>query len=64
MSSPTLQLRILDQTSVSRELDLVSELFHRINRIIPEDQELLTITPETSVRDAIALLRKHGYLLH
>lgn len=61
MSSPALQLRILDETSVSRELDLVSELFHRINRIIPENQELLTIPPETSVRDAIALLRKHGY---
>jgi CBS domain-containing protein len=61
MSSPSLQLRVLDDTSVSRELDLVSELFHRINRIIPENQELLTISPDTTVRDAIALLRKHGY---
>jgi CBS domain-containing protein len=61
MSSPSLQLRVLDDTSVSRELDLVSELFHRINRIIPENQDLLTISPDTAVRDAIALLRKHGY---
>lgn len=61
MTSPLPNLRVLDETNISRELDLVTELFHRINRIIPENQELLTITPETSARDAIALLRKHGY---
>ncbi|WP_369722965.1 helicase-related protein [Bradyrhizobium sp. LLZ17] len=55
------QLRVLDDPSVSRELDPVSELFHRINRIIPEKQQLLVIPPETIVRDAIALLRRHGY---
>ena len=55
------QLRILDTTSLTRELDLVSELFHRINRIIPENQHLLTIPPETTVREAVSLMLKHGY---
>lgn len=61
MSTPLIQLHILDEPSVSRELDLVSELFHRINRIIPEDQHLLSVPPETPARDAIALLRQHRY---
>jgi len=59
--TPTVQLHVLDEACVTRELDLVSELFHRINRIIPENQQLLTVSPETLARDAIALLGKHGY---
>jgi CBS domain-containing protein len=58
-SIPNLQL--LDQFRAARELDLASELFHRINRIIPKDQKLLTIPPDCRVRDAVALLREHGY---
>jgi len=46
---------------VPNELNLVSQLFHRINRIIPANQHLLTIPPDMTARDAIALLRKHGY---
>ncbi len=61
MTSPPLELRVLDEPHLSRELDLVTELFHRINRIIPEHQHLLTIAPQTTVRDAIALLRQNGY---
>lgn len=56
-----MHLRILDESGVSVELDLVSELFHRINRIIPENQSLLKISPRMPVRDAIKLLRQHGY---
>jgi hypothetical protein len=37
MSTPTIQLHVLDEANVTRGLDLVSELFHRINRIIPEN---------------------------
>jgi CBS-domain-containing membrane protein len=54
-------LRVLGQSATARELDLVSELFHRINRIIPQDQEILTIPPNCRVRDAVALMREHGY---
>ena len=58
-SIPNLQL--LDQTTAAKELDLASELFHRINRVIPQDQSVLTIPPSCQVRDAVELMRKHGY---
>jgi predicted transcriptional regulator len=54
-------LHLLDYSSAANELDLASELFHRINRIIPQDQSMLTIPPSCRVRDAVALMRKHGY---
>jgi CBS domain-containing protein len=60
-SSQLPNLKVLDQGHLSTELDLVTELFHRINRIIPENQKLLTIPPETPAREAISLLRRHGY---
>jgi predicted transcriptional regulator len=63
VSSETIatNIHLLDQSSIAEELDLVSELFHRINRIIPSEQNLLTIPPTFQVRDAIALMLKHGY---
>jgi len=45
----------------AKELDLASELFHRINRVIPQDQKVLIIEPSCLVRDAVALMRRHGY---
>lgn len=51
----------LGGTRVPRELDLVSELFHRINRIIPVTQKLLIVQPDTLVRDAMAMLHQYGY---
>jgi CBS domain-containing protein len=59
--SASIPLRILTNPSVAQELDLASELFHRINRIIPQDQKILTLPPNCRVRDAVDLLRKHGY---
>lgn len=54
-------LKLLDQASVSRELDLASELFHRINRVIPPNQTLLTVPSTCLARDAVLLMRQHGY---
>lgn len=54
-------LRVLEGSPAMRDLDLVSELFHRINRIIPEDQQVLSIAPTCRVRDAVALMREHRY---
>jgi predicted transcriptional regulator len=54
-------LRLLDQSTSARELDLASELFHRINRIIPPNQKILTILPKHRVRDAVRLMQQHGY---
>jgi hypothetical protein len=54
-------LHLLDRARVPKDLDLASELFHRINRIIPQDQVVLTVPPNRLVRDAVALMSKKGY---
>ena len=61
MAALVTSLRVLDDSSIARELDLASELFHRINRVLPTDQALLTIPPTTLVREAIRVMRKHKY---
>lgn len=61
MTLPATHLKVLDEIEISSELELVSELFHRINRIIPENQTLLTLAPKTTVREAITDMRRHGY---
>ena len=61
MNQSNQKLRVVDETAASRELELVSEIFHRINRIIPENQDLLIISSKTNVRDALALMEQHGY---
>lgn len=61
MAGTVPNLRLLDHSTAAKELDLASELFHRINRIIPQDQSILTIPPTYRVRDAVTLMRHHGY---
>jgi hypothetical protein len=61
MAASITNLRLLDRSPAAREFDLASELFHRINRIIPEDQKVLSVPPTCLVRDAVELMRKHGY---
>jgi predicted transcriptional regulator len=61
MATSITNLRLLDRSAASRELDLASELFHRINRIIPEDQKILSVVPGCRVRDAVKSMREHGY---
>jgi hypothetical protein len=61
MAASVPNLKLLDRSALTDELDLASELFHRINRIIPENQELLVVPPNCLVRDAVDLMRKHGY---
>jgi predicted transcriptional regulator len=39
----------------------LTELFHRLNSVIPDDQKLIAIEPETPVAEAIDLLERHGY---
>lgn len=39
----------------------LSSIFHMVNRIVPIDQEIVSVPPETTARDAINLMRKHGY---
>jgi predicted transcriptional regulator len=61
MASSITNLQILDHSSAAKELDLATELFHRINRVISPDRKVLTIAPDTLVPDAIALMTEYGY---
>ena len=61
MAASISNLRSSTHSTEARELDLASKLFHRINRIIPEDQEVLTVPPNCLVRDAVALMQEHSY---
>ena len=61
MSASVINLDVLGRSSILRELDLVSELFHRINRIIPENQKLLIFSPQQRVCDAVGAMRRCGY---
>jgi predicted transcriptional regulator len=50
-----------EQTARKPQSDLAAQVFHLINRIIPEDQVLVTVEPTCLVREAIALMRHHGF---
>lgn len=61
MTDSTPNPRMLDERSVSKDLALASVLFHRINRIVPPHQQLLTIEPWRTAREAVQLMLEHGY---
>ncbi|MEI7614639.1 MAG: CBS domain-containing protein [Betaproteobacteria bacterium] len=42
-------------------LDSIGELFHRVNRILPEDQEMATVSPDTLATDALNIMKKKGF---
>lgn len=39
----------------------IMHIFHRVNRVLPEDQEVLTIPPDMKAAAALALMCKHSY---
>ena len=43
------------------ELDLASELFHRINRVIPENQKLACVPPTILAGEAIHMMLEKGF---
>ena len=54
-------LRVLDRSSLGKEFDLVSKLFHQVNRIIPPGQKVFSLAPDCLVRDAIDQMDALGY---
>jgi len=53
------ELRVLstsDHTDVS-----ITELFHRINRLLPDSQEMLTVPGEMLASEALKIMRQYGY---
>lgn len=39
----------------------LTDLFHRLNSVIPTDQEIMSVLPDSSVREALDLMRRHGF---
>jgi len=37
------------------------DLFHLIEQVLPEEQQLVSVLPETSIADALKLMQKHGF---
>ena len=48
-------------TTIASDAPPITELFHRVNSVIPDEQELLTVDPIMAVSDAMDLLEKHGF---
>lgn len=44
-----------------QDLKSVTELFHRVNSVIPDQQLLITLDPEMPVSEALSLLQHHGF---
>lgn len=45
----------------AHDLKLVSDLFHQINRVLPEAQKLLTLPPDMPAREAVAMLHARSF---
>lgn len=56
----TLHLKLAVPTIVRDHIG-VADLFHRINRILPEDQDVVTIAPDTPVRRALETMQKRSF---
>jgi CBS domain-containing protein len=56
----TTPLRLVLPPSV-REQDSLTDHFHRIGRILPADQNVVTVSLETPVRMALQTMKKHGF---
>ena len=41
--------------------DRLSELFHMVNRILPDDQVVMSVPPETKAGDALKLMQANGF---
>jgi len=39
----------------------LKDLFHRVSRLLPEDQELVVVPPDTPARDALDIMREHNF---
>ena len=46
--------------TADRELPSLTEVFHRINSVIPDSQKLVTVEPDMAAANALDLLTEHG----
>lgn len=50
-----------DASHAADDARSVTRLFHRLNSVLPIDQEVISVLPETPVHEAIEMLGKHGF---
>jgi CBS domain-containing protein len=54
-------VRIFELPNARTEPERFSAFFHMVNRVIPADQQVECVQPETPARDALRLMRQKGY---
>jgi predicted transcriptional regulator len=42
-------------------LEQLSATFHMVNRLLPAGQQVLSVAPDAAAREALAIMRHHGY---
>ncbi len=47
-------------TAESEDVSLTA-VFHRLNSVLPENQRMVTVTPETKASEALQVMRQHGF---
>jgi predicted transcriptional regulator len=47
--------------SVSAEIQSITDLFHRLNNVLPVDQKVVSVSPDTLALDALRTMDAHGY---
>src|SRR5262245_49483591 len=51
----------LDAGSIAAAPRCIAELFHRLKRLIPENQTVTTVGPNASVAETLKIMRKGGF---
>jgi predicted transcriptional regulator len=51
----------ISSASVSGEIQSVTDLFHRLNSVLPVDQKVVSVPPDTLAVDALKTMDAHGY---
>jgi hypothetical protein len=54
-------LQVVGSGDVNQTQKFSSEFFHRVNRILPVDQEVFAVPPDMEVRTAISLMEENVY---
>lgn len=53
--------KLVSAEAASREPEQLTALFHMVNRLLPDDQVVLAVPPETPAKQALSLMKQHGY---
>jgi predicted transcriptional regulator len=44
-----------------QQLGEVAHVLYQVNHMLPDDQTMVTVSPDTIARDALRLMKQHGY---